>query len=354
MITLGFLTAGVLLSHYFTAVLLALFLVLVAVIYVIPRWHKPLSAILELFSVAGGAILGLLLASPWLLRVARFSSASPGIDLTGVDAFQAVFESSRWEYIGNLLGPASNYALLAAAGIGLVWALIRLKTFPFVLWSFCLGVMTLPLGLRLDPFRPDHFAIVLFLPIVLWAGWLFWQIGHWLSQKTKLLWLATMVIVVCSLGWTAWSYSLGTNIVNPVTVLVTSDDLDAMTWVQENTPQEARFYINTTYWLNTVYRGADGGGWLTPYTGRWALVPTVFYGFSPDKKMVLQIRDWGERASQVATCSDDFWALVEEAQLDWIYIREGTGSLQGTGLQDCPGIQETYANNTVRIYSIRR
>ena len=144
------------------------------------------------------------------------------------------------------------------------------------------------------------------------------------------------------------------NIINPVTILVTQDDLDALAWVKENTPPQARFYINTTYWLNNVYRGVDGGGWLLPYTGRWALVPTVFYGFSPDKAYVLQTREWGERASQVTTCSANFWSLVEDAQLDWVYIREGTGSLQGAGLQDCDGVEETYANDTVRIFTIRR
>jgi len=352
-ITLGILTAGVLLSHYFTAVLLALFLVLAALAYVIPRWHKPLSAVLELLPAAGGAVLGLLLAGPWLLRVLRYASASPGIELTGVETIQSIFENSRWEYISNLLGPASNYGLLAAAGIGLVWALIRLKAVPFALWSLSLGVMSLPLGVSFDPFRPDHFAIVLFLPIVLWVGWLVWRIGRWLSNKINRRWVSTAIFVVFVTGWAAWSLSLDVSIVNPVTVLVTYDDLDALQWVQENTPSEARFYINTTYWLNNVYRGVDGGGWLLPYTGRWALVPTVFYGYSPDKEVVLQTREWGERASQITTCSANFWSLVETAQLDWVYIREGTGSLQEAGLQGCTGIIKTYANDTVRIYTIQ-
>lgn len=354
LITLGVLTAGVLLAHYFTAVLLALFLVLAALAYWIPRAHKPLSALLDLSCSAGGAILGLLLASPWLLRVVRFSSATPGVSLNGADTIQAVFESTRWEYIGSLLGPASSYGLLVAAVIGLIWSLIHLKAVPFGLWSLCLGVMTLPLGLRLDPFRPDHFAIVLFLPTVLWVGRLFWQIGRWLSQKSGWRWLSTLVLAVSILGWIAWSASLGIDIVNPVTVLVTADDLDALAWVQDNTPNDARFYINTTYWLNNVYRGVDGGGWLLPYTSRWALVPTVFYGFSPDRNMVRQTREWGERASQITTCSANFWELVEEAKLDWVYIREGTGSLQGAGLEGCAGITQAYTNSSVRIYTIQR
>ena len=87
----------------------------------------------------------------------------------------------------------------------------------------------------------------------------------------------------------------------PVTVLVTEADMDALAWVEANTPEEARFYINTAHWLNNTYRGVDGGGWLLPYTGRWALVPTVFYGYSPDVEIRRQVRLWGEKASSITT-----------------------------------------------------
>jgi hypothetical protein len=96
----------------------------------------------------------------------------------------------------------------------------------------------------------------------------------------------------------------------------------------------------------------DGGGWLLPFTGRWALVPTVFYGFSPDADLREQLRDWGEDAGDITTCSDAFWALVEETELDWIYIREGVGSLQPEGLEGCAGIREVYGEDGVWIYRI--
>jgi hypothetical protein len=96
----------------------------------------------------------------------------------------------------------------------------------------------------------------------------------------------------------------------------------------------------------------DGGGWLLPYTGRWALVPTVFYGFSPNEAMKLQIRAWGEDAAEITTCSQEFWALVEETGADWIYIREGEGRLQMEGLSGCDSIKIKYCNETVTIFRI--
>ena len=138
-----------------------------------------------------------------------------------------------------------------------------------------------------------------------------------------------------------------------MTVLVTPDDVDALEWVKKNTPQDARFYINTAYWLNNTYRGVDGGGWLLPYTSRWALVPTNFYGFSPDAARLAQLRQWGEDASDITTCSTEFWTLVAEADLDWIYIREGVGSLQPEGLDSCGGLNLAYNNDSVHIYRIQ-
>jgi hypothetical protein len=134
--------------------------------------------------------------------------------------------------------------------------------------------------------------------------------------------------------------------------MITEDDIAALNWIRENTPEDARFYINTTHWQNGVYRGVDGGGWILPYTGRWALVPTVFYGFSPDKEGNLLLRDWGETVSEISTCSDAFWKIVEEADLDWVYIREGIGSLQAGRLMGCQGVEEVYESNSVSIWKV--
>ena len=359
MFTFGLLTAGVLHSHYFTAVLLAIFLVILAITHLIPRWKAPLTALIRFAKVPAGASLGLLLASPWLLRVARFSSSSMAVSIPAAETFRTILTNDRWPYIRNLLGPTSNHALLIAAGLGLIIALIFVKwrprfpgKTPLSLWSLWLGIMTLPVGLTLSPFRPDHFAIILFLPIALWAGWLFWQAGRKLGKCLKKRWLAGLIPALLVLGWSAWSVPLSSDIVNSVTVLTTQDDLDALDWVKDNTPPDARFFINTSHWLNNVYRGVDGGGWLLPYSGRWALVPTVFYSFSPDRAARQQLRAWGDRASRIHSCSEAFWALAEDADLGWIYVREGVGALQPEGLVGCPGIEEIYTNGKVHIYKI--
>lgn len=348
-ILLALLTAGVLLSHYFTGLLLAIFLVILACVTFIPRLRKMLTALAGLSGIITGALLGLLLALPWLLRVAHYSSLSTGIES---NLGTIVSGSSTASYIWKLLGPASNYALLVPAIIGLALALTKKIPSALSIWSLFLVVFALPWTFNLRPFRPDHFAIVLFLPVTLWAGWLFWQAGRRVARRFQRRWVCCALMLALLAGWVAWSFPLSADIVNPVTVMVTEDDLDALDWVKENTPEDARFYINTAYWQTDIYRGMDGGGWLLPYTGRWALVPTVFYGFSPNEAMKLQIRAWGEDAAEITTCSQEFWALVEETGADWIYIREGEGRLQMEGLSGCDSIKIKYCNETVTIFRI--
>ena len=350
---LGLLTAGVLLSHYFTAVLLAAFLFLLAIAHFLPRLKRLLTAAVGFSSVIAGTGLGVVLAAPWLLRVMRFSAASASLQSNLPESLGAILEAPETgAYIWKLLGPASNHWLLLVAGIGLVYGFIRRKQLGFGVWILMMAALSLPWTASLRPFRPDHFAIILFLPVTLWAGWAFWRAGCLLHGWLKWKWLPPAVIGLLLGGWIIWSFPLSSDIVNPVTVLVTEDDIEALDWIRENTPEDARFFINTTYWQNDVYRGVDGGGWLLPYTGRWAVVPTVFYGFSPDIEHVSELRNLGKTASEIDGCSSKFRHLIESAGIHWFYIHLDQGALQPDGLLKCENVSIAYQNSKVWIFQI--
>jgi hypothetical protein len=352
-LSLAVLTSGLLLSHYFAASLLAIFLVLLTVVHLLPRrktWVKAGAALMPIFF---GAFLGLLLALPWLLRVLQFYPGQPNLSAALPETLEGLINTvGDGGYIWQLLGPTSNHWLLLVAGIGIILGVIHKKNFGFALWSLLIALMSAPWGIRLSPFRPDHFVIISFLPVTLWAGYLVWQAGLALRKRSGKRWVELAMISLFLVGWIAWSFPLSTNIVNPVTVMITEDDIAALNWIRENTPEDARFYINTTHWQNGVYRGVDGGGWILPYTGRWAVVPTVFYGFSPDKEGNLLLRDWGETASQIETCSDEFWRIVEEAELDYAYIRKEKGNLEAYEVMGCEHLNHYYSNSTIHIYKI--
>jgi len=89
-----------------------------------------------------------------------------------------------------------------------------------------------------------------------------------------------------------------------------------------------------------------------PSTGRWSLAPTIFYSFGGDKAFTAQMSAWAERAARLQTCSEEFWALVQEANLQYVYLHEGKGSLQATALQSCADLKQLYSAGGVSIWIV--
>jgi hypothetical protein len=66
------------------------------------------------------------------------------------------------------------------------------------------------------------------------------------------------------------------------------------------------------------------------------------------------INDWAQRAQTLQGCSPDFWALVSDADLTHLYLREGVGSLQASQLGECARLQVLYDHAGVAVYEILR
>jgi len=310
------------------------------------------------FAAAG---LGAAAAAPWLARVWSYTAqqfvVSVPNPLEQVNAGAAV-----WEYIVYLTGPQRSHILLALAGVGLLAALlwgkgpVRLVAF----WGLGMALMATPYGPVFTPFRPDHLAIMLFLPAsLLLAGGLADAGALLAAGVARMGWrpdLTGRVFAIClplvvGAGISAWGVWETRDIINPVTVLAEPADLDALRWVKTNTPADARFFINSTSWLTGTYRGVDGGYWLLPITGRFSLVPPAAYGWG-SRDEVLQITDWDHRAVSVKTCDEAFWSLVREARLGYVYLRAGVGSLQPDALTGCQGVEAVYSQAGVNIYRL--
>jgi len=346
---LTLLTAGTLLSHYFTAFLLALFLIILAVIWFVCSLKDKQFHWKELAALTLPALGGLVLVSRWYWRVFRYSQTvfNPGVTRSPGTALDV----NQWRYFWTLVGPYSGYVVLALAALGMIVGFSRSKARGFALWGLLVGLMALPLGLRVVPFRNDHFALVLFLPACCLAAFSL----EWASERYKRLWQPA----VLSAGITAlvafmliFGAQANSNVINSDTVLVDQADAAALQWIDTHTPPDARFFINTTPWGYELYRGVDGGGWILPSTGRWSLAPTIFYSFGGDKAFTAQMSAWAERAARLQTCSEEFWALVQEANLQYVYLHEGKGSLQPSALQGCAGLKQLYSAGGVSIWLI--
>lgn len=346
---LALLTFGLALTHYLGLLLFALFLLPFGVERVIraalvrDRRELPLRS-------AAWTLAGLAPALPWLLAMLAQNAAQAGIDVIGPQA-----ATPDWAYFRDLLSPVYNLRLtLAALAAGGLAALLPLdrrsreRVEPFSLsmaaWSGLLALLALPVGLRLGPFRPDHYVIVFFIPASLLLGW---ALGAGLGAiRPRARTAAAVGLALLLAAGGAW---LTRQVVNPVTVIGDAADRAALDWVQNNTPPGARFYINSTPWLRDIYRGVDGGYWMMPYTGRGTLVPPALYAWQGDT-VLAQVKGWAQRSAGITGCSAEFWDLMREANLGFVYLREGRGALQPSMLADCPRLMEVYNRDGVHIY----
>lgn len=297
---------------------------------------------------------GLALALPWLVRVVEANLAGMAISVVSPLGQAAASQQTSQEYLRYvvyLLGPRHNHILLILAALGLTLALVRRVLLVPALWGLLLGCLSLPWGLRLLVFRPDHFAILLFFPASMLLAYLLVESALALRLVARRAWAGWAALLLVSGLLLGWGVQQTADILNPTTVFVTQADLRALDWVAENIPADARFYINSVFWQGRSYRGVDGGYWLLPYAGRAAYLPPGIYDIGA-RKFVEHISQWAEQSTRLTGCTENFWTLVVENQITHLYLREGVGTLQPDMLAGCAGLRSVYAQDGVSIYQI--
>ncbi|MEN6531432.1 MAG: hypothetical protein ABFD17_06605 [Anaerolineaceae bacterium] len=345
---LSLLTAGTLLSHYFTAFLFVLFLALLGIQWLVETIKAKSANWKPITSIAIATFTGLILASRWYYRIFVYSSAAsrPVFQVREAETLK-----TAWDYLLYLVGPTSGYILIGLGLIGLLWSVFKTEKVHFQLWAILVMFFALPTGFRLMNFRNDYFALVAFIPIAITSAFgIVLLFGQFIKRNNLASFLILLIGAALSVGG-AWQNARA---VNPETILATRSDLEALEWIKTHTPEDARFFVNTTNWGFDVYRGVDGGGWILPITGRWSLAPTIFYPFGADKDFVRSVTELGMRASSITECGDDFWLLVNDASLDYLYIKEGVGGLQPDDLISCDGVDQLINIEEVHIYLITK
>ncbi|MFA5612829.1 MAG: hypothetical protein WDA04_08245, partial [Anaerolineaceae bacterium] len=161
------LTVGTLLSHYFTAFLLALFFGFLALQGTVEIIRYRSFQRKPFFSIATSIFMGLVFASRWYYRIFVYSDATSRPVLRMVDP--ETLEGS-WDYLFSLVGPTSGYVLIALGIIGLLWSVFTTKKYYYFGWALLTLVLSLPTGFRLMNFRYDYYALISFIPITISAA----------------------------------------------------------------------------------------------------------------------------------------------------------------------------------------
>lgn len=352
-IGLVLLTGGTLLSHYLAAFLLAVYLLIIGIDWVVGSIKKKEADWQAILTLAVPAFLGLVVSTRWYIRILRYSV---GVVERGIQLSENVLtiDTDQVDYLKYILGPNASYLLIGLAALGLFYLLYKRDWRTFGIWSTVLVFFSIPTGIVVFSFQNYYFDLVLFIVISLLSALFAVGMLDILLEKFDKKIYITLPILLLLLVLISFGAYENRDAINDSTVLVNSADQSALEWIKQHTPEDARFFVNTTNWGYGIYRGVDGGGWILPTTGRWSLAPTIFYPFGADKETSATWTDWSKRAMEVTTCDDNFWDLVEEAKLKYLYVRNGTSGLQAQVVISCTGARLLYDNGIVSIWLMNR
>ncbi|HEX6288570.1 MAG TPA: hypothetical protein VFZ66_05230 [Herpetosiphonaceae bacterium] len=347
------LLSGLMLIHYRVLVFYGAFMVPYGLLLALRRPGSVGSLALR-FALVGG--LAALIVAPWVLEMLRrvlipYAVAPSG--LTGSGDYNGI----DWA----LLNYGNNRVLYGLAGLGTLLALLawRLRVIATAAWIGILFLLANPaiVGLPSSWFINNHSVIImLFLPVSVLVAYGVNQLAWWLLRVmpgARRLWtryaLAAGFVGIAVFG--TWQLR---SVVNQATVLVRPADIDALAWAAENTPQDARFLVNSAFWLNGAYRGTDGGWWLLPIAGRWVTAPPALYVYGkPEYRQAVEALN--RRISEVKIDQpEQLKQLVRDERISHVYVGGNqSGPIKADMLFGDPMFTPIYDANGVTIFAVR-
>jgi len=180
-----------------------------------------------------------------------------------------------------LQNPDYRWLLLGAlAAALLVLVLRRWRAATWIGWL--IGFLLLPLS-PLPYTREPAFLfstmIGIYLPAGLLIGWAIGATAEALLRHSPRL--AQPLVVLALVGASAYGAVGQMQVLESAYALVTPADLEAMEWIRENSPQDAKFLINgIVYTDGYSVVGGDAGWWLPIYTQRANSIPPQYALFT--------------------------------------------------------------------------
>lgn len=338
--------AGLGLTHYRVLIFAAL---LWPAYFLLRLRRGTARRILGSFAVltAGAGLLFL----PWFVRMFSGGIISWSTSLLATPASEITEFIQQYNAVGNPLDylPAWLWAL---AALGVFVGLWRrpAEAGLYALWSGFIFLAANPrwLGLPGDGLLSNSAVLLAaYIPVAVMAGclpvWLWTAFVGRRSQEASdskhalPAWLPraewALVLVAIALGGIG-SASRVHDIVVEGHALVTRPDLRAMTWIQEHTPPDAKFLVNSfPAYGNSLIVGSDAGWWLPLLAGRQTNLPPVNY--SSEAGPFPQYREWinflSEEVETKGVGDPTVQQMLSERGIGYVYIGQLDGEVNSGG-----------------------
>ncbi|MBN1872999.1 MAG: hypothetical protein JXA33_02130 [Anaerolineae bacterium] len=179
--------------------------------------------------------------------------------------------------------------------------------------------------------------VMLYLPIGIVIGSGLYELGRiWQTASDKLR-TRLMLVGIVGLGcFAAYDYVSDLQVydnVEPYRFFVTPDDMTAMAWIRENTPEDALFAVNTYFWLPNAPHGTDAGYWIPYFTGRKTTVGVMLnhLGDWSYQSHIVEMSRYVEEISKEPQKLEVALEALYDFGVDFIYIGK-QGNFSGAGL----------------------
>jgi hypothetical protein len=344
---------GVFLTHPRIAVLVATLLAADTVVATVRlhrrRWppdrdsvERVVKAIAQFASTV--CLTGLLLL-PWLARLRQSFNGFAGTPLD-------------WQPINFPLTDAAagpDGVVLGLAIVGVVVAIARGRSGGWVMVGWCALTLVAanPLAFHLSIFpwlSNESVAIALFFPGSVFAGYAIAALGdllHFTTWPGSLRAAAGIGAIAAALSQTPGLVGA----IHPCCTLLNPADVEAMSWVAQNTPSDARFLIDAREWSPGIWAGVDAGYWLWVLGPRQTTVPPLFYANGPteSREEVNQLAAAVERDAGVPA---DLARDARGAGARYVFVGSQGGPIDPGGLLGSSEFREVYGRDGAWVFEV--
>jgi hypothetical protein len=204
----------------------------------------------------------------------------------------------------------------------------------------------------LDVTNMGAILIMLYLPIGLVIGTAVEEL-HTLLRPKRHPGVGRLIVALTLLASFVGSHIRVTEI-EPSRYFVTPQDVEAMNWIEENTPPDALFAVNTYFWLPRAPHGTDAGYWIPYFTGRRTTAGVMLLSLATEDYVASVV----EMSHAVELLETDNAALgrLRALGVDYVYIGP-IGNLSGPGLsaahlREAELASEVYQDRGVSVFRI--
>jgi len=332
------LSAGVFLSDPFGFPLTILFLAAFYLAGIIPSSTPRDRSALDSYPLAAVA-LAYITVLPYLRWVRENTFVPPGHSM--MEGLQPLAN------LTFLVASPRDAVLVALAVFGLIMLIIEHRSHELVMLTLLMVLFSLPtISTRFIP--AEELRLMISLPAALLAGFFLVDTAAIIARWSHPA-VAYGILLLETAGFLLWGLLAGPDLFPPSVILVDQADMQALNWIRENTSSDSRFFNQPVPWQTGIYRGVDGGYWILNETGRGQLVPPAVYP-SGGESYQTRINSWARTALTLTTCDEDFWNLMNEARLEYIYLKEGTGIFSTEDFIDCEGLLKVYDADGITLF----